>query len=93
MRRIQGSFGQNMPEDEKKRVRQDVINNFVLFGLIVGVIRIGQFYTWIRTRIINVYVKLCFLFFSAIHCKQCVADKGCSFWDNRAKTAAASNVS
>lgn len=41
MRRIQGSFGQNMPEDEKKRVRQEVINNFILFGLIVGVIRIG----------------------------------------------------
>lgn len=40
MRRVQ--MGQNASEDEKKRVRQEVLSNFVLFGLIVGVIRISE---------------------------------------------------
>lgn len=41
MRRIQGSYG-NMPEEEKKKARHEVINNFIVFGLLVGVIRLGK---------------------------------------------------
>lgn len=41
MRRIQGSYG-NMPEEEKKKARQEVLNNFVVFSLLVAVIRLGE---------------------------------------------------
>lgn len=39
MRRVQGPSASG---DDKKRIRQDVITNFVLFGAIVGVIRISK---------------------------------------------------
>lgn len=41
MRRIQGSYG-DMPEEERKKARQEVINNFVVFGLLIGAIRLGK---------------------------------------------------
>lgn len=42
MRRIQGSFGSRSSEEEKRRVRESVIANFVLFGAFVAVIRAGN---------------------------------------------------
>lgn len=42
MRRIQGPLGPRDPEEEKKRSRESVIANFVLFGAFVSVIRLGK---------------------------------------------------
>lgn len=41
MRRIQGSAG-SMPDEEKKKARQDVLNNFIVFGLLIAGIRLGR---------------------------------------------------
>ncbi|KAF2879044.1 hypothetical protein ILUMI_27138 [Ignelater luminosus] len=42
MRRIQGPFGGRDSEEEKRRTRESVISNLVLFGVIVGLIRADQ---------------------------------------------------
>lgn len=48
MKRIQGSFGARDPEDEKRRVRESVLSNLLIFGLIVGIIRVGKFWNKIK---------------------------------------------
>lgn len=63
MRRVQG--GPNASEDEKKRVRQEVLSNFILFGLMVGVIRICkllQFRFAMMLKVLSI--------FSTLHHKQ-----------------------
>lgn len=42
MRRIQGTFGARDPEEEKRKTRESVISNLLVFGAIIGVIRIGN---------------------------------------------------
>lgn len=42
MKRIQGSFGARDPEEEKRRTRESVLSNLLMFGIIVGIIRAGK---------------------------------------------------
>lgn len=44
MRRIQGTFGTRDPEEEKRKTREAVLSNLLVFGAIVGMIRTGKFY-------------------------------------------------
>lgn len=46
MRRIQGPFGGRDSEEEKRRTRESVISNLVLFGVVVGLIRAGNINFW-----------------------------------------------
>lgn len=41
MKRVQNSFGSRDPEEEKKKTRESVISNLLVFGIIVGIIRTG----------------------------------------------------
>lgn len=62
MKRIQGSFGVRDPEEEKRRVRESVLSNLVIFGLIVGVIRVGKYRklqkSYIKCSNLNNYVLI-----------------------------------
>jgi hypothetical protein len=43
MRRIQGNFGSRDPEEDRKKSRESVIANLVLYGSIVLIIRVGGY--------------------------------------------------
>lgn len=42
MRRIEGTFESRDPEEEKRKVREYVLSNFLIFGVMVGLIRTGS---------------------------------------------------
>lgn len=42
MRRIEGSFGSRDPEEDRKKSRESVLANFVLFISFVVAIRVGE---------------------------------------------------
>lgn len=44
MRRIQGNFGTRDPEEEKRKTREAVLSNLLVFGAIVGMIRTGKMF-------------------------------------------------
>lgn len=43
MRRIQGSFGPRDTEEERRKVRESVLSNLVMFGVFVVIIRTAPF--------------------------------------------------
>ncbi|GJQ65120.1 hypothetical protein Trydic_g7265 [Trypoxylus dichotomus] len=43
MRRIQGTFGTRDPEEEKRKTREAVLSNILVFSAIIGMIRTAPY--------------------------------------------------